>query len=899
VNPAATTITGFSAEELLTLSIPDILPPESHAIAARCFEEVITSGQTSAEFAFRHKTGRIGSWSLQGVRLSPTRYMAIVVDITAQKQAEAELLQLSNRLALAVRAGCVGIWDYDVGANVLVWDEQMFQLYGITRGDFSGAYQAWQAGLHPEDRERGDLEIRLALQGEKNFDTEFRVVWPNGSVHNIRAIALVERDSAGHPLRMVGTNWDITAQKQAEQSLLETNFQLEKATALANSLAAQAEMASIAKSEFLANMSHEIRTPMNGVIGMTGLLLDTKLDSEQRRFAEAVRSSGESLLTLVNDILDYSKVEAGKLTLEVLDFDLRLAVEEVGEMMAQRAEERGLEFVCAVALEVPSLLRGDPGRLRQVLVNLAGNAVKFTQAGEVAVHVSLLETSVDMVLLRFSVRDTGIGIPADKLSQLFRKFMQVDASTTRKYGGSGLGLAISKQLAEMMGGEIGVQSEDGQGSEFWFTTRFEKQPHQEAPKQRLPANLAGTRALIVDDSAASRGVVMVQLRAWEMRTSEAADGPEALRLLYAAQDAGDPFRLVITDMRMPGMDGEALGRIVASEKRFVCTKLVMMTALGRCEEPKRLTDVGFVGYLVKPVRQSELFRCLVSVLGAESRAEAPEPLVGGEPNKRPYGPSVRILLAEDNVTNQQVAVGMLRKLGLSADVVANGHQVLEALVNRRYDLVLMDVQMPEMDGFEATRTIRSNGDASKRAVPIIAMTAHAMQGDREKCLEAGMDDYISKPVTPSNLLQVLDKWLTQLDTAVVGYQPPSIPDVVIFDEEVLIERMSGDRKLARLIAREFLSDIPKQLVTLKSNMAASNAKGVERQAHSIKGAAAAVGADALMKLAWELECAGKASDLETVSLGLAKLENAFAQLKVVMEASSLLNAANGAEGSPS
>ena len=403
-------------------------------------------------------------------------------DITNRKQSEELLRQVTDRLTMTVQSGGVGIWDYDVVNNKLVCDEQMHRLYGITPDQFSGAYEAWQLGIHPEDRLRIDEETQLALRGEKDFDTEFRVLWPDGTTHNIRGIGLVQRDAFAQPLRLIGTNWDITASKLAEAELHEINQQLKAAIVLADA-------ANVAKSEFLANMSHEIRTPMNGVIGMTGLLLDTELDDEQRRYAEIVRSSGNSLLCLINDILDFSKIEAKKLDLEMLDFDLTSLLDDFAGTLAVQAHEKGLELLCAADLNVPTLLGGDPGRLRQILTNLTGNAIKFTHAGEVSVRVSLAEDDMksETVMLRFSVSDTGIGIPADKIVRLFKEFSQVDGSMTRQYGGTGLGLSISKQLAELMGGEVGVSSEEGKGSEFWFTARFNKQAVSAAEENIPPA----------------------------------------------------------------------------------------------------------------------------------------------------------------------------------------------------------------------------------------------------------------------------------------------------------------------------------------------------------------------------------------------------------------------------
>jgi PAS domain S-box-containing protein len=448
---------------------------------------------------------------------------------------------------------------------------------------------------------------------------------------------------------LLGISEDITERKRAEEELRAINRFLEEATTRANDMAAKAELASTAKSEFLANMSHEIRTPMNGVIGMTGLLLDTELDEEQRRYAETVRASGEALLTIINDILDFSKIEAGKLDLEALDFDLSILLDDFAASLAPRIQEKGLKLLCAADPAVPTRLRGDPGRLRQILMNVAGNAVKFTHAGEVAVRVSLLESNEDDVLLRFSVSDTGIGIPNGKIGLLFDKFSQVDTSTTRNYGGTGLGLAISKQLAELMGGEIGVESEEGKGSEFWFTARLGLRAAGAPAEDLPPGDLRGVRAPIVDDNATSREILITRHTAREMRK------------LFADRTA-------------------------------------------------------------------------------------------------------RILLAEDNVINQRVGLGILKNLGLSADTVASGAEAVTALETRPYDLVLMDVQMPEMDGFEATRRIRNPQSAVfNHQIPVIAMTAHTMAGDRERCLEAGMDDYVSKPVTPSALAEVLGKWLPARD----------------------------------------------------------------------------------------------------------------------------------------
>ncbi|NDY72727.1 diguanylate cyclase [Desulfobacter hydrogenophilus] len=931
-------ILGYTPEQMMDCSFRylELIHPDDLKQAGTEIAGYIKDGTLHFEQTYRLRTQNGDyRWFYDFTRLlrddtgTVVQVHGYMFDQTDYVNAQMQISKERERLANVIRGTGVGTWEWNVQTGETVFNERWARICGYSLGELSPvSIDTWVHLVHPDDLKKTEIFLNRHFSGELEFlDAECRMKHKNGHWIWVQDKGrVISRTHDGKPLMMFGTHADITERKQAQEklqhSLMETeqanralkkarnklmtvNEDLKNQTELATQMATKAEKATRAKSEFLANMSHEIRTPMNGIIGMTGLLLDTNLSDEQHLFTSNVKASADALLTLINDILDFSKIEAGKVDMEVLDFELPAFLDDFAQMMALKADEKGLELICGVSPDVPELLQGDPGRLRQILTNLTDNAIKFTNAGEVVIQAYIKHETKEEALIYFSVKDTGVGIAADKQDRLFEQFIQVDASITRKYGGTGLGLAISKELAQLMGGDIGVISPVPEfskseslslggphsGSLFWFTAQFKKQPVSEIGhrKKNMPDRLKNVRILIVDDNRSNREILMRQLACMGADVSEAADGKTALEKIRRTARERMFYDLAILDMQMPGMTGNALGKAIKNEPFGAVIKLVMMLSIGRHADDLRHFDSGvFSAYLTKPVRYSELGDTLATVLSGEPSVKEEHgrirDLVGEI--KQPH---VRILLAEDNITNQIVAKGILKKFGYYVDAVANGLEAVRSLEKIPYDLVLMDLQMPELDGLEATRMIRNK--ASKVIhpdIPVIAMTANAMAGDREKCLNAGMNDYISKPVDPILLAEKIEKWLNRIQSlnqerSNVDQEKKEEHEPGSFDPEVLMANLMEDRQLIASTIRIFLDDMPGQLDILTELIKQGQAQKGGAQAHKIKGASGYVAAGDFQKIALKMEQAGKAGDIGGLEQLLPEIGEQYTRLKSDLE----------------
>ncbi|HLF88395.1 MAG TPA: response regulator, partial [Anaerolineales bacterium] len=743
------------------------------------------------------------------------RVIYLIRDRTFQRGAIVEIERQKQYFETLLNTSPVAIVILDNNHQIVSCNPAFENLFGYSLAEIIGQ-NLDELVTTKESREEATKYTRSVLTGKTIH--EFGLRWrKDGSRIDVELLGVpVFLD--GEMVGVLGLYHDVTELLQARR---------------------EAEQADRAKSDFLANMSHEIRTPMNGVIGMLELLLDTKLTNDQKDYAETARSSAESLLSLLNDILDFSKIEAGKLTLELIDFDLRTTVEGVVYSMAHRAEEKSLEFIYLINYDIPSRLIGDPGRLRQILVNLIGNAIKFTREGEIIVRAFLDQIGENRVILRFAITDTGIGIPPDRQAAIFERFSQADSSTTRQYGGSGLGLAISKQLANLMGGEIGVDSQPGKGSTFWFTATFERSPEATVMPSYLSVELQGSSILVIDDNATNRTILTKMLENMGCQVTNLSIGIEAVPTLLAAKSQGAPFNLALLDMQMPGMDGEQILRSIKKNPIVRDVSVIILTSIGNRGDAARLKEIGCEGYLLKPIRQNQLYEMIVAVLSNQEISPNEESsLITQYTVSEIRRQNLRILLAEDNPVNQKLAIALLTRLGYPVDIVENGFQALEAFQRGQYNLILMDVQMPEMDGFRATQQIRVQ-EIEGQHTPIIAMTAHAMMGDRERCLEAGMDDYISKPIHPEELQEKLNQWV-QIQSDLVKPAPEtenvaSIDETLPLDMENALPRFAYNQKLFFDLLREFLHQLEIKIPEIEEAYEKKDHEGLFQLGHYLKG----------------------------------------------------------------
>ena len=771
------------------------------------------------------------------------------------ERVQAELAAKNAQLEEAQALAHVGSWEINLQTGRGTWSDESYRILGLEPGECEPTVESYLTFVHPDDMEVVKAAREKVLADFQPFAFEHRLVLRSGEVRFTAVNGKVVFDGENRPVRVVGVSHDITEHKQT----VELRASKEAA-----------EAANRAKSEFLANMSHEIRTPMNGVQGMLELALDTDLNPEQAEYLRMARSSADALLRIIDDILDFSKIESGKLDFETIDFNLRDTVSDTLDVLRLRAEQKGLELICNFNPNAPDFVAGDPGRLRQVITNLVGNAVKFTERGEVIVEVDQQERTNEIVTVHFAIRDTGVGIPPDRQKVIFAPFQQADGSVTRRYGGTGLGLAISAQLVDIMGGGIWVDSEPGKGSTFHFTARFRVISGHAKRASGRPVDLDGVRALVVDDKSSNGHVLHETLTRWKMATTLVEGGARALAAMESAVQTNEPFKLVIIDSGTSLVDGFAVAQAIKQRPALAGATIMLLTSTGRRGDAARCREVGIAVYLTKPVGQAQLLDAILSVLGGAVPTDSPGLITRHTLRE---GGRVNILLAEDNLVNQKITTRMLEKLGHAVTVVSNGREALDAIGRQTFDLILMDIQMPEMSGFEATETIRRQERGSGRHLPIIALTAHAMDGDRERCLESGMDGYISKPARGAELSRAIGSLLAATpggsEAAKRGDEETQLKP---FDRTTLLRRLEGDTELLDEVLQIFLSDCPTMLEKIRRAAARRDAKALLFPAHALKGAAANVCASRIHAVALKLELMAKEDRLVDVESHVSALE---------------------------
>ena len=859
---------GVPLSQVLGKTDSELFPAELARKFAADDQRVIETGQELRDI--EELSGLDGSRRIIDRWKSPIRdgdgtiigVQVLFWDVTENVTARQALRTSEAHYQSLVESLPLSVFRKDAGYRLVFGNKGFCETIGMPLDKFYGKtdFELFPKDLAEKYR-RDDVQIAKTGQAIEAIE---EIIHPNGRRIFIQTLKAAVRDADGHVIGIQGMFWDVTDRQRAEEALRRAKE--------------AADAASKAKSDFLANMSHEIRTPMNAVIGMTELLLDTKLTPAQREYLAIVQESGEALLTLINDVLDFSKIEAGKFDLDPSVFDLRETLGDTMKSLAVRAARQGLELAFEVDSNVPVMLEGDYARLRQIVINLVGNSIKFTPKGEVVLTVRCDSREGQSIVLHFSVKDTGIGIPADKRDVIFEEFRQVDSSTTRTYGGTGLGLAISSRLVNLMGGRIWVESEMGHGSTFHFTTRMVVRDDVARPPRQQTEFLADTLVLVVDDNATNRRILSEMLTNWGMRPVLAANAHEGLQRLREAHTRQEPFRLILSDVNMPDVSGFTFAEWVRSESASAETPIIMLTSSGREGDVERRDQLRIAARLMKPIKQSELFDAIVTTLGVAMMQAAP--LTSGSTEPAWHIRPLEILLAEDNLANQKLAIGVLAKHGHHVTVAGNGRAAVDAWQSQTFDLILMDVQMPELDGFEATQLIRQLEQPLGRHIPIIAMTAHAMKGDRERCLESGMDEYLSKPIRSKQiaekLFSVFGPPTGNPPVQALGDSDSSASPAI--DWKTALEGVENDRELFATVIQAFLESTPARLIQMSEAIRANQPIVVQRAAHSFKGELLALGATHSAETALKLEHAGDADDWSKVQATFDQFKQQLASL---------------------